>query len=55
VIAASEELIEWRRARLARYRRLRHVVFAEIPKTSTGKAAKFALRERAMLMAAEKA
>jgi acyl-CoA synthetase (AMP-forming)/AMP-acid ligase II len=53
--ATAEELIEWRRARLARHRRPRHVVFAEIPKTSTGKAPKFALRERAKLIKAEQA
>ena len=45
--ATAEELIEWCRARLARYKCPRHVVFAEIPKTSTGKVQKFALRERA--------
>ena len=44
--ATAEELIEWCRARLARYKCPRHVVFAEIPKTSTGKVQKFALRER---------
>jgi fatty-acyl-CoA synthase len=48
--ATSEELIEWCRARLARYKCPRHVVFAEIPKTSTGKVQKFALRERAKLI-----
>jgi fatty-acyl-CoA synthase len=53
--ATAGELIEWRRARLARYKCPRHVVFAEIPKTSTGKAQKFALRERAKLIEAEKA
>ncbi len=45
--ATSEELIDWCRARLARYKCPRHIVFAEIPKTSTGKVQKFALRERA--------
>jgi fatty-acyl-CoA synthase len=40
---------------LARYKCPRYVVFAEIPKTSTGKVQKFALRERAKLTAAEKA
>ena len=45
--ATAEELIEWCRARLARYKCPRHIVFAEIPKTSTGKVQKFALRERA--------
>ena len=52
--ATAEELIEWRRARLA-HRRPRHIVFAEIPKTSTGKGPKFALRERAKLIKAEQA
>ncbi len=45
--ASEEELIAWCRARLAHYKCPRHVVFAEIPKTSTGKVQKFALRERA--------
>jgi fatty-acyl-CoA synthase len=53
--ATAEELIEWCRARLARYKCPRYVVFAEIPKTSTGKVQKFALRERAKLIEAEKA
>jgi fatty-acyl-CoA synthase len=45
--ATAEELIAWCRARLAHYKCPRHVLFAEIPKTSTGKVQKFALRERA--------
>jgi fatty-acyl-CoA synthase len=45
--ASAEELIEWCRARLAGYKRPRHIVFMEIPKTSTGKVQKFALRETA--------
>ena len=45
--ATEDELIEWCRARIARYKCPRHVVFAEIPKTSTGKVQKFALRARA--------
>jgi fatty-acyl-CoA synthase len=53
--ATPEDFIEWRRAGLARYRRVRHVVFVEIPKTSIGKAQKFALRERAKLIEAEQA
>jgi fatty-acyl-CoA synthase len=35
---------------LARFKCPRHVVFAEIPKTSTGKVQKFALREQAKLV-----
>jgi fatty-acyl-CoA synthase len=43
--ASAEELIEWCRERLARFKVPRHVVFAELPKTSTGKIQKFRLRE----------
>ncbi|HLH48373.1 MAG TPA: acyl-CoA synthetase, partial [Roseiarcus sp.] len=45
--ANADELIAWCRERLARYKCPRHVVFTEIPKTSTGKVQKFVLRERA--------
>ena len=45
--ATAEELIEWCKARLARYKCPRHILFMEIPKTSTGKVQKFVLRERA--------
>ena len=45
--ATADELIEWCRTRLARYKCPRTIVFAEIAKTSTGKVQKFALRERA--------
>jgi fatty-acyl-CoA synthase len=45
--ASAEELIEWCRERLARFKVPRHVVFAELPKTSTGKIQKFRLREMA--------
>ncbi|HUF44312.1 MAG TPA: acyl-CoA synthetase [Aestuariivirgaceae bacterium] len=45
--ATAEEIIEWCRARLARFKAPRHVIFAEIPKTSTGKIQKFKLREMA--------
>ena len=43
--ATSEELIAWCRCHLAAYKCPRHVVFAEIPKTSTGKLQKFKLRD----------
>jgi fatty-acyl-CoA synthase len=42
---SAEEIIAHCRAGLAGYKVPRHVVFAEIPKTSTGKIQKFALRE----------
>jgi fatty-acyl-CoA synthase len=45
--ATVEELLAWCRQRLAHYKCPRTIVFAEIPKTSTGKVQKFALRERA--------
>jgi fatty-acyl-CoA synthase len=45
--ATADEIIEWCRARLARFKAPRHVIFAEIPKTSTGKIQKFKLREMA--------
>ncbi len=45
--ATSEEILEWCRQGLARYKVPRHVVFTEVPKTSTGKIQKFKLREMA--------
>ncbi|PXW53279.1 acyl-CoA synthetase [Methylobacterium sp. B4] len=44
---SPEELIAWCRERLAPYKLPRHVVFGELPKTSTGKVQKFVLREKA--------
>ncbi|WP_186397573.1 acyl-CoA synthetase [Stappia sp. TSB10GB4] len=43
----AEEIVEFCRQRLARYKVPRHVVFTELPKTSTGKIQKFVLREMA--------
>ena len=45
--ATSDEILEWCRQGLARYKVPRHIVFAEVPKTSTGKIQKFKLREMA--------
>jgi fatty-acyl-CoA synthase len=45
--ATADELIAWCRSQLATYKCPRHVVFAEIPKTSTGKLQKFKLRDAA--------
>lgn len=45
--ATKDEIITWCRERLAHYKAPRHVVFAEVPKTSTGKIQKFKLREMA--------
>jgi fatty-acyl-CoA synthase len=44
---SEEELIRWCRNNLAHYKCPRHIVFGELPKTSTGKIQKFKLRERA--------
>jgi fatty-acyl-CoA synthase len=44
---SAEEIIAWCRDKLARYKCPRHVVFVELPKTSTGKIQKFKLRDLA--------
>jgi fatty-acyl-CoA synthase len=46
-MVSAEEIIGWCRARLAGFKVPRHVVFTELPKTSTGKIQKFRLREMA--------
>jgi len=43
----AAEIIAWCQQHLARFKCPRHVVFAEVPKTSTGKIQKFKLREMA--------
>ncbi len=43
----EDEIIAFCREHLARYKVPRHVVFTELPKTSTGKVQKFVLREMA--------
>jgi fatty-acyl-CoA synthase len=48
----AEELIAWCRTLLAGYKIPRTIVFAELPKTSTGKIQKFVLRNRAKAIAA---
>jgi fatty-acyl-CoA synthase len=45
--ATADEIIAWCRQNLAAYKCPRYVVFAEIPKTSTGKIQKFKLRDMA--------
>ena len=46
-MVSAEELIGWCRQKLAGYKIPRHIVFTELPKTSTGKVQKFKLREMA--------
>jgi fatty-acyl-CoA synthase len=48
--ASAEEIIAWCRKNLAGYKTPRHVVFTELPKTSTGKIQKFRLREMAKML-----
>ena len=45
--ATAADIIAHCRANLAGYKVPRHVVFGEVPKTSTGKIQKFALRQQA--------
>jgi fatty-acyl-CoA synthase len=47
--ATSADIIDWCRSKLAAFKVPRHVVFIDIPKTSTGKIQKFKLREMAKL------
>jgi fatty-acyl-CoA synthase len=46
-MVSAEEIIAWCRGALAHYKAPRHVIFTELPKTSTGKIQKFRLREMA--------
>jgi fatty-acyl-CoA synthase len=46
-VASAEDIIEWCRKGLAKFKVPKHVVFTELPKTSTGKIQKFRLRETA--------
>ncbi|MDF2373498.1 MAG: acyl-CoA synthetase [Rhizobiaceae bacterium] len=48
--ATHEEIIDHCRALLAHFKCPRHVVFQEVPKTSTGKIQKFVLREQAKIL-----
>jgi fatty-acyl-CoA synthase len=49
--ASAEEIIEFCRQNMARYKIPKTVVFGPLPKTSTGKIQKFVLREQARAMA----
>lgn len=49
--ADEASIIAWCRERMARFKAPRRVVFGPLPKTSTGKVQKFALRERARTLA----
>ena len=46
-LATPDDIIEWCRNGMARYKVPKHVVFTELPKTSTGKIQKFKLRDMA--------
>ena len=45
--ASAEEIINWCKDNMARFKVPRHVIFAPLPKTSTGKIQKFVLRQQA--------
>ncbi|MBL8700176.1 MAG: acyl-CoA synthetase [Alphaproteobacteria bacterium] len=45
--ADAAAIVDWCRTHLAHFKTPRHVVFGDLPKTSTGKIQKFVLRERA--------
>jgi fatty-acyl-CoA synthase len=53
--ASATEIIDFCRENIARYKVPRHIVFAVVPRTSTGKIQKFRLREEARRLAAEAA
>jgi fatty-acyl-CoA synthase len=44
---SEQEIIDWCRERMARFKVPRTIVFGPLPKTSTGKIQKFVLREQA--------
>ncbi|HEX7107723.1 MAG TPA: acyl-CoA synthetase [Aestuariivirga sp.] len=46
-VASAEDIMEWCRKGLAKFKVPKHVVFTELPKTSTGKIQKFKLRDKA--------
>ncbi len=49
--ASAEEIIAYCRQHVAHYKAPRHIVFRELPKTSTGKVQKYILREMAKTIA----
>jgi fatty-acyl-CoA synthase len=48
--ATEDEILAFARARLAKFKLPRTIVFSELPKTSTGKIQKFVLREMARIL-----
>ena len=44
------DFLEWCRGQMAGFKRPKRIVFGELPKTSTGKIQKFALRKQAKEM-----
>jgi fatty-acyl-CoA synthase len=48
--ASEQEIVDFCREQMARFKAPKQVVFGELPKTSTGKIQKFVLRERAEAM-----
>jgi len=44
---SAEALMQWCKGQMAGFKRPRHIVFGELPRTATGKVQKFLLRQRA--------
>jgi len=44
---SAEELMQWCKGQMAGFKRPRHIVFGDLPKTATGKVQKYVLRRRA--------
>jgi len=44
---SAEELMAWCKGQMAGFKRPRHIVFGELPRTATGKVQKYVLRQRA--------
>jgi len=44
---SATELMQWCKGEMAGFKRPRHIVFGELPKTATGKVQKYVLRQRA--------
>jgi len=45
---SADTLMQWCKNEMASFKRPRHIVFGELPKTATGKVQKFILRQRAL-------
>jgi fatty-acyl-CoA synthase len=44
---SAHDLMDWCKGRMAGFKRPRHIVFGDLPRTATGKVQKYLLRQRA--------